>query len=473
MEHIEIPANFATVIGDFTSDLATTFPEYSDTWKGMSSKMNETELETLYKFCMNVYPERFFDILYQNSDIFSENDESNTHFLPNMDFKLLYNSEGVTDNMQKSIWKYLQLVLFTVIGGIKDKSTFGDSMNAFEGIDEDELQEKMNETMSGLTDFFKNMDTDNTSENENADDSNSSEGTSMPPNMNGIPDMENMQDHLKSLFNGKIGSLAKEMADEISGEFEDILGDGNENANPQDIIKNLMKNPAKIMGLMKTVGGKLDEKLKNGDISREEIMKEAGDLLGKMKESSGGDEFTEMFAKMAKGMGGAGMGDMFAKMAKGMGGAGMGDMISKMANGMGGADNGGAGMGDMFSTMAKGLGKNMKLDTNAINRMTKSAKLKEDMMSRQKVKQEKMMENARREALLVQQRIEAQEKLAATFSLNSTSDSNYTFKLNGESAQEKSFIHPDLLKYIEEDANKPDGEDKNKAAKKKKKKKKK
>ena len=457
MEHIEIPANFATVIGDFTSDLATTFPEYSDTWKGMSSKMNETELETLYKFCMNVYPERFFDILYQNSDIFSENDESNTHFLPNMDFKLLYNSEGVTDNMQKSIWKYLQLVLFTVIGGIKDKSTFGDSMNAFEGIDEDELQEKMNETMSGLTDFFKNMDTDNTSENENADDSNSSEGTSMPPNMNGIPDMENMQDHLKSLFNGKIGSLAKEMADEISGEFEDILGDGNENANPQDIIKNLMKNPAKIMGLMKTVGGKLDEKLKNGDISREEIMKEAGDLLGKMKESSGGDEFTEMFAKMAKGMGGAGMGDM----------------ISKMANGMGGADNGGAGMGDMFSTMAKGLGKNMKLDTNAINRMTKSAKLKEGAMSRQKVKQEKMMEKARHEALLVQQRIEAQEKLAATFSLNSTSDSNYTFKLNGESAQEKSFIHPDLLKYIEEDANKPDGEDKNKAAKKKKKKKKK
>ena len=286
MEHIEIPANFATVIGDFTSDLATTFPEYSDTWKGMSSKMNETELETLYKFCMNVYPERFFDILYQNSDIFSENDESNTHFLPNMDFKLLYNSEGVTDNMQKSIWKYLQLVLFTVIGGIKDKSTFGDSMNAFEGIDEDELQEKMNETMSGLTDFFKNMDTDNKPENENGVDSNSSEGTSMPPKMNGIPDMENMQDHLKSLFNGKIGSLAKEMADEISGEFEDILGNGNENANPQDIIKNLMKNPAKIMGLMKTVGGKLDEKLKNGDISREEIMKEAGDLLGKMKESS-------------------------------------------------------------------------------------------------------------------------------------------------------------------------------------------
>ena len=63
-----------------------------------------------------------------------------------------------------------------------------------------------------------------------------------------------------------------------------------------------------------------------------------------------------------------------------MGGAGMGDMFSKMAKGMGGAGNGGADMGDMFATMAKGLGKNMKLDTNAINRMTKTTKLKEDMM---------------------------------------------------------------------------------------------
>ena len=359
MENIQIPTNFATVISDFTSDLSTTFPEYNDVWKDMSSTMNETELEDLYKFCMNVYPERFFDILYQNSDIFSEKDESNTHFLPNIDFKLLYNSEGVTDNIRKTIWKYLQLVLFTVVGGIKDKSSFGDSMNLFEGIDEDELQEKMNETMSGLTDFFKNMDTD-TPNSETPDDNNSSEETPKSSNMDGMPDMENMQDHLKALFNGKIGSLAKEMAEEISGEFEDILGEGHENANPQDVIKKLMKNPAKIMGLMKTVGGKLDAKLKNGDISREEIMKEAGDLLGKMKESSGGEEFTEMFSKMAKGMGGAG--------------------------------NGGADMGDMFATMAKGLGKNMKLDTNAINRMTKSAKLKEGMMSRQKVKQEKMME---------------------------------------------------------------------------------
>jgi len=102
--------------------------------------------------------------------------------------------------------------------------------------------------------------------------------------------------------------------------------------------------------------------------------------------------------------------------------------------------------------------------------MTKTTKLKEDMMSRHRAKQEKMMEKARQEAILVQQRIEAQEKLAAKFSLNSTGDSNYVFKLNDESSQEKSFIHPDLLKYLEED-DKPKVEEKSNKKKKKKKKK--
>ena len=113
--------------------------------------------------------------------------------------------------------------------------------------------------MESITDFFKNM-----TDNESSESENSSEGsTSMPFNMNDIPNMENMQEHLQALFNGKIGSLAKEMAEEISGEFSDLLGDNTENANPQDVIKKLIKNPKKIMGLMKTVTSKLDAKMKS------------------------------------------------------------------------------------------------------------------------------------------------------------------------------------------------------------------
>lgn len=401
MDSTDVPTNFVTVINDFTNDLTTSFPEYSDKWNNLTGDMDELSRNELYKYCLKVYPERFFDILYQNADIFSDTQNVNVYFLPNVDFKIIYNSEGVTESIRKTIWKYLQLILFTVIGSIKDKNTFGDSMNMFEGIDEKDLHEKLGETMEGLTDFFKNMSKNEQSENESSGE----QEQSMPFNMNGMPNMENMQEHLHTLFNGKIGSLAKEMAEEISSEFTELLGDNAENASPQDVMKKLMKNPTKIMGLMKTVTGKLDAKMKSGEISREEIMKEAGDLLGKMKESAGGAEMSEMFAKMAKSMG--------------------------------------------------GMGKNMRMDTNAIDRMVKSSKLKEGILNRHSAKKEQMLEKAKQEAILLQQRTEAHAKLMAKYSLEQKDGNNMVFKLDGETAQERSFIHPQLLKELGLDDEEP------------------
>lgn len=413
---IEIPSNFITVISDFTNDLTTTFPEYSDNWKHFSISMNEETTMDLYKHCMKVYPERFFDILYQSDSIFSQESDANVYFLPNMDFKVLYNSEGVTENIRKTIWKYLQLILFTVVGSVKDKTTFGESMDMFQGIDENELQEKLTETMSGLTDFFKNMESNEKSEGEQSE----SQGSSRPSgfNMEGMPNLENMQEHLQGLFNGKIGSLAKEMAEEISGEFTELLGDNAENANPQDVMKKLMKNPTKIMGLMKTVTSKLDAKMKSGEISREEIMKEAGDLLGKMKESAGGADMTEMFTKMAKSMG--------------------------------------------------GLGKNMRMDTNAINRIVKSSKMKENITKNQEIKKEKELEKMKLMAEDQRKRAEYQEKLIAKYSLEQKEGNNMVFKFDGETQQERSYIHPAILK----DLGIEDEEPEPKATKPKKKKKK-
>jgi hypothetical protein len=273
--------------------------------------------------------------------------------------------------------------------------------------------------------------------------------------MDGMPNMDNIQDHLKSVFNGKIGSLAKEMAEEISGEFADLLGTDAGNAeNPQDVIKNLMKNPKKIMDLMKTVGGKLDAKMKSGEISREEIMKEAGDLINQMKGAGGNDELNNMFKKMAKGMGGlGGLASAMGGMGGGGGAEGLGGLASALG-GMGGLGGLAAAMGGMG-----GLGKNVRLDTNAIDRMEKKEKLKENAKRRVEIKRlQEHAEQLRREE---QQRAHAemQRQLAAKYSLQQgASQDTYTFRLEGEAAQEKSFIHPDLLKEMEE-------EDKQKALK--------
>jgi len=56
------------------------------------------------------------------------------------------------------------------------------------------------------------------------------------------------------------------------------------------------------MGLVKNVGGKLDSKIKSGEIKESELMQEASDLLTKMKDMPGMGDIQSMLKKM--GMGG-------------------------------------------------------------------------------------------------------------------------------------------------------------------------
>ena len=328
-----IPENFNQTILDFIVDIETTFPEHThilEKWKNMTSDVQQT----LYEYISQVYPERFFDILYQNTEIF-QNDEINTKFLPELDFKVLYNDETVSDNTRQVLWKYLQLILFLVVGNIKDKSMFGESANIFDGIEEDELGNKLKETMDDLGGFFKNMGL-------NMDQTQEEEKQSTPEcdASSGLPNIENLQDHLKSLFDGKIGKLAKDLAEEISTDFSSVLGDFGEidENNPpstNDILKKLMKNPKKIMDLVKTVGSKIKSKMDDGEINKEDLMGEASEILSKMKEMGGTDEMNEILKKFA-------------------------------------------------GTM----GKNMKIDKNALNRMSKTEAMKERMRQKLEKKQQ-------------------------------------------------------------------------------------
>ena len=393
-----VPENFRTIIVDFTTDLSATFPEYAYLWsKWQNPSLSENELSELFQHCVKVYPERFFDVLNQNNEIFNSDNATNTTFLPNVDFKLLFACEGVSENTKKTLWKYIQLILFTIVGGIQDKTSFGEAMKMFEGIDESMLQEKLKETMEGISSFFSKDAFSNTNTNTNTNesaDTNTNQGQSRPNPFANMPNVENMQDHLKTLFNGKIGTLAQEMAEEISDEFKDLLGEDMDNiTSTDDVLKKLMKNPKKIMDLVKTVGGKLDAKMKSGEISKDEMMKEAADM---MKNMGGMDKFGDMFKEMAKNMGGMG-----------------------------------------------GMGKNMRVDTNAMTRMTKQQEMKEKMLAKLRAKQE------------------AQAKILTNVSTNvsvqpTNSTNNFVFKIDGEEGQEKSYIHPDILKEMEkEDAKKP------------------
>lgn len=330
-EEVTVPANFRTIIRDFATDLTTTFPEYSILWKKWTVEdQSQREIEKLFKYCTEVYPERFFDILYQNDEMFKEDSEVNTRFLPAVEFRLLYNCEGVTETTRGAIWKYLQLILMTVLNSVRDKSAFGDAADLFEGVDENVLQEKLNNTLEEIGSFFRNLG-GNASDGSapssgfepNMEDfmktfatmSGDESASSPRENAEDIPNANDLHEHLKGLFDGKIGSLAKELAEEISHDVEHLFAEeGMGNVDPTDIrstgdlINKLIKNPKKIMSLMKTISGKLQTKMKSGEISEEEIMREAGELMGKMKNMKGMGGMNDMFKDLAKGLGKGGKG---------------------------------------------------------------------------------------------------------------------------------------------------------------------
>lgn len=304
---MEMPESFPKMISDMTHAMTTTFPEYEFMWSKWYLSQNidtecSTDMQSLFEYCVVVYPARFFDILYQNNDIFSLESEVNTLFLPNVDFKLLFTCNNITSNTRQTLWKYLQLVLFTVSSSIKDKSGFGDAVKTFEGINQDELQEKLVETVKGMTDFFQFIETStdasgNTSESKDASPDIFGFGSGTSPSAGG-----DIHEHLRGLFEGKIGSLAKDLAEDISKDFSILLGDDIENVkSTKDVLHKLMQNPGKITELVKTIGTKLTNKMESGEVSHEELMKEAMGLIGKMKDMGGeNNQFQEIFKNLSK-----------------------------------------------------------------------------------------------------------------------------------------------------------------------------
>ncbi len=302
---MSIPEKFKPTIIDFVNDLSKTFPEYTNLWEKWPNA-NDEEFQELFEYCTKIYPERFFDVLYQNVDIFLEDSETNIFFLPNVDFKLLFNCEGVSDNTKNTIWKYIQLILFITVNSIKDKNNFGETANLFEGIDENELEQKLKDTMNDINGLFSNLgvDLDNTMEAEEGQEDASGEKQEFKFDpMEGMPDMAGLHEHLKGLFDGKIGQLAKELAEEISNDIPGFLGEEDGCKTTEDVLKTMMKNPKKMMGLIKTIGEKIKNKMDSGDISKDELMGEASELLSKMKEMGGGKQFNNILKKMAGGMG--------------------------------------------------------------------------------------------------------------------------------------------------------------------------
>ena len=358
-ENQKIPEEFVKVVYDLINDILFTFPEFKEGLNLDLHNIKETRddesVENVYEHIRKVFPERFFDILYKNEDMFSK-DDINTEFLPGIDFKKIWLTDDVSDSTKETIWKYLQLILFSVIGKVDSQDSFGDTAKLFEAINEDELKKKLEETMSNLQNMMEGSGLGG------------SDG-SEPIDVNGIdmdklPNPDDIQGHINGLLDGKLGNLAKEIAEETAADLNIDM----ENATSiNDVFQNLFKNPGKLMGLVQNVGGKLDSKIKSGEINESELMKDAGDLLGKMKDMPGMGDIQSMLQKMGMGGPGGGGGDI-------------NNMLASLG-GLGGL----AGLGGL------GGGKlNLGAMTNKLNQDMKKMEYREKMLQRGNVRRDEM-----------------------------------------------------------------------------------
>lgn len=299
-EEVSSERQFYKIVKDFVRDILITFPEYKD--KLVPGLINITldkedeQTKSVYKYCQRYYPDKFFDILYQKEELISSDD---SFFLPAIKFSEIW-KENITDSTKQTIWKYLQLILFSVVQN-SEENFFGENTSKlFEAINQEEFKDKLEETIAEMQNVFDFS---------NIDLSDLPDGQDFPDisgiDQDALPNVEKLHENINSMLDGKIGRLAKEIAEETT---QDLNIDMDDATSMNDVFEKLFKNPTKLMGLVKNVGTKLDNKIKSGEIKESELIEEAQDMVENMQNIPGMGSMQDLFTKM--GMGGMGGGKM-------------------------------------------------------------------------------------------------------------------------------------------------------------------
>ena len=239
-----IPPNFLKIVKDFVNDLVVTFPELKENETILAIYSQEEDIyQKVFEHTVSVFPQHIADILSEKESLF----ESSCVFLPGVDFKPLWN-ENITNKTKAILWKYLKLLLFSILGHVNLNEEFASLLQGFD----------MQKTMEDMKTNFEQP--------------------------------QDPQDPFEGMMNGKLGNLAKEIAQETLGD----VGEAEE-------FQTMMKDPSKLFSLMHTVGDKLDNKIKAGDLKESELITEASELLEKMKGIPAMKQFETMFGKMNAG----------------------------------------------------------------------------------------------------------------------------------------------------------------------------
>jgi len=266
------------------------------------------------------------DVSSKNEIIFSK---ENT-ILDGVDFYEIWNSEKLNGDMKKNIWKYLHTLYIYAYEYEKDQDlkTIMQELRKMGG-----NRESMDEDTRTLANIIDSLTGKFDKAPEGMEEEDKQQDSDEPFSNFAAPE----------LFDGMIGDLAKEIADEINPD-ELNLDD------PSQLLKDLMSgnfdmenDNSGISNLVKNITGKIQNKLASGNLDETALFAEAQNVMqnfgkgGKSNNAFGG-QMGKMFETMMQG----GMGNMAGGMDQ--------EQMNIFKNAQNIVNNGGAGNAQALKT---------------------------------------------------------------------------------------------------------------------------
>jgi hypothetical protein len=266
---------------EFIKDFSKSFPEHSE--KAKDAYIN---IDNWYDFVLQFVKKMepyILNISQKDESLFIDNKIT---IIENIESSLIWKDISLTN--KEIIWKYLQTLYILGIT-YNDGNSLNTILESINNINNQDSIENLNDQAKIIIDMFKNISLNENGENGESSNKEESSG-------------ENFKDGLEDMLNNsKIANLAKELSEEIKI-------DGNL-TDPAEIIGNLTNDPSKMFDLIKTIGGKIQDKISTGSLSEGDLINEAQTMFSKL---SNGNMFNnDILKNMAKGMGGMNFGNMF------------------------------------------------------------------------------------------------------------------------------------------------------------------
>ena len=245
----------------FINDIIKVFPEYEerlhDTYEDLFLEEKENIPEN--------YLQDFLKKIEKNNEKISCKDDSlftsDPIIIPNISFKMMWNSK-ISKKTKQTIWKYL-----ITFGTMEIQLRCGDKItDVLKSIDDHEKvkDKKTVEDMKKLKKMNELLSDENLWKEEVIEDI-----PSLPEGMEGMEGMEQL------LGNTNIGKIAQEITEELDiGKM--MSGDGG--------LENLF-NGGNIMNIFQSINSKIESKVSSEDFKKEDLLGEANDICGTMKDN--------------------------------------------------------------------------------------------------------------------------------------------------------------------------------------------